>query len=121
MVALCVSANGTESNARLNPTAIHHGWALQLGGMAGYGTFRDMGTAPLSFNGVQVQGTLGLHLLFPSLCEDAKGYHGNHSLCEDAKGYLGNQSPCARSYRMAFSVVSHTAFGIMEDAVKPNF
>lgn len=108
MVALCVPAKGTERNAGLNPTAIHHGWALQLGGMAGYGTFRDMGTAPLSFYGVQVQGTLGLHLLFHSLCEDAKGYHGN-------------QSPCARSYRMAFSVVSHTAFGIMEDAVKPNF
>ena len=63
------------------------GWSLQIGAAGGYGTYRDMGTAPISFDGVLLQQNLGLRLTFPR--------------------------------RMEFSLVSRTALGVFEDAVKP--
>lgn len=45
------------------------GWSLQIGAADGYGTYRDMGTAPISFNGVVLQQNIGLRLTIPRRME----------------------------------------------------
>ena len=42
-----------------SPTDIRE-WTLRLGGAAGYGRFRDMGTAPVSFGGPALQTVVGV-------------------------------------------------------------
>lgn len=52
-----------------NDNTFRRAWALQIGFADGYGTFRDMGTAPLSFDGLLLQHNLGLHFIFPQRME----------------------------------------------------
>lgn len=44
-------------------------WSLQLGAAEGYGSYRDLGTSPMSYYGIMLQPTLGLHLVLPSRME----------------------------------------------------
>ena len=55
-----------------------------MGNAVGYGTFRDMGTAPLSFNGLLFQPTLGLHLIYPKRMEFSFVSRSSLGIFEDA-------------------------------------
>lgn len=44
-------------------------WSLQLGAASGFGSYRDMGTAPMSYYGIMMQPTLGLHFVLPTRME----------------------------------------------------
>lgn len=59
-------------------------WALQIGFADGYGTYRDMGTAPLSFNGLVLQQNLGLLFILPQRMEFSLVTRSSLGVVEDA-------------------------------------
>lgn len=70
LITFCCSplASLAQSGSDSSPTMTHsitysHGYkwtALSLGGALGYGVYRDMGTAPIRFNGLAIQPSIGL-------------------------------------------------------------
>lgn len=76
-----ISAQDTVTRGNHN---YRRGWSLQIGAAEGYGTFRDMGTAPVSFNGLVLQPTLGLHFIFPKRMEFSVVSRNGLGFFEDA-------------------------------------
>lgn len=82
---LCIIAIASSQNSPLpNDNNVRRAWALQLGFADGFGSYRDMGTAPITFNGLMLQQNLALHLIFPERMQFSLVSRSAAGIFEDA-------------------------------------